>query len=421
VTRTLHLAKDVGRNLRLGHPWIYREALRGAAGAPGELCDVIGPGGEAVGRGFYDPDGPIAVRLLGAAAEVASPGFVLARARRAADLRALAGARIDSDGVRLIHGEADFLPGLVLDWYAGVGVARFDGAAAAARWRPHAAEVAAAVGEAGFPVRALVERGGRGSAGQRLLGELPGNVSLREGRCRFEVDVVAGQKTGFFLDQRDNRRLVGAHAAGARVLNLFAYTGGFSIAAALGGARAVTSVERAAPAVAAMTRNLGLNGLDAGQELVTEAVWRFLEVARAARRAWDLVICDPPSFAPSARALPQALRAYSELNRAVAAVVEPGGLLFTASCSSHVTPAAFEEAVAGGLAGRAGARILEARGAGLDHPVLPGFPEGRYLKLLLVSLYLTRATHSETRFVSVSSHVLSNASSTFTKPTPFTT
>jgi 23S rRNA (cytosine1962-C5)-methyltransferase len=244
----------------------------------------------------------------------------------------------------------------------------------------------AALAAEGFPMRALVERGGRhaGAGGGVLSGDLPDEVVIREGDCVYEVDVVRGQKTGFFLDQRDNRRLVGALAGGATVLNLFAYTGGFSVAAGRGGARAVTSVDSAGPAIAAAGRNLARNGLGPGHELLAEDAWRFLERARAARRLWDIVVCDPPSFAPSARALPGALRAYRELNRAAAAVVAPGGLLVTASCSSHVTPAAFAAAVAEGLEGRG--RAIEHRGAGLDHPVLPAFPEGRYLKLLVVAL-----------------------------------
>jgi 23S rRNA (cytosine1962-C5)-methyltransferase len=386
VTRALRLTKDVSRPIRLGHPWVYRDAFATASGDAAELVDVIAPTGETLGRGFYDPDGPIAVRLLGAPDEVAAPDFVARRVASAAALRALARHRIDSDGVRLIHGEGDFLPGLVLDWYAGVGVARFDGAAAAAMWRPHAATIGAVLGEAGFPLRALVERGGRRSGeGGVLAGELPPEVTIAEAGCTFEVDVVRGQKTGFFLDQRDNRRLVGELAAGLSVLNLFAYTGGFSVAAGRGGARKVTTVDSAAPAIAAARRNLTRNGLDPG-ELVAEDVWKFLERARAARRVWDVVVCDPPSFAPSARALPGALRAYRELNLAAADVVAAGGLLVTASCSSHVTPAMFQDAVAAGVAHRPRARVLEARGAGLDHPVVPAFPEGRYLKLLVVAL-----------------------------------
>ena len=209
-------------------------------------------------------------------------------------------------------------------------------------------------------------------------------------------DLVAGQKTGFFLDQRENRALVASHAAGATVLNLFGYSGGFSVAAGLAGARAVTTVDLARPAIDAARRNLARNGLDRGHELVVADCRELLARAAAAGRSWDIVVCDPPSFAPSAKALPGAIAAYRDLNRAAAAVVADGGLLATASCSSHVAPAAFSVVVAEGLAlaGRGG-RVLAARGAGPDHPVSPAFPEGRYLKLLLVATY--RAGPGSTR------------------------
>jgi 23S rRNA (cytosine1962-C5)-methyltransferase len=376
----LRLAKPVEGALRLGHPWIYRDALA-PHGAPGRgaVVEVRGRAGLAV-RGFYDPDGPIAVRVL-----AADDAALVARIERAAALRAAIRARLDTDAVRLLHGEGDGVPGLVLDVYAGAGVVRFDGASAAAFWSPRMGPVLAAAEAAGFPLRAVWARPvARGGAGHAVRGPLPDEIVMREGDARYAVDVVHGQKTGFFLDQRENRRLVARHAAGATVLNLYGYTGAFSVAAGLAGARRTTTVDLARPALDAARRNLERNGLGAGHELVAADCRAFLERARADGRRWDIVVCDPPSFAPSARALGPALAAYRELNRAAAAVVAPGGLLATASCSSHVTPAAFADVVAAALAG-APARILAVRGAGPDHPVPPAFPEGRYLKFLLVA------------------------------------
>ena len=385
MTRGLVLEKDLARELRLGHPWIYRDALAGAAGAPGEIVDVRPRRGDGpIARGWFDPDGPIAVRVFAEPGEAVDDDFIRARVAAAASLRAV--ARIDADGLRLIHGEGDRLPGLVVDAYAGTGVLRCDGAAAAAMWRPRVDAIRAGLADAGFPLSSLFARGGRDGTGGEWLGEEPTEVLMREGAARYEVDVVRGQKTGFFLDQRDNRRRVAELAPGATLLNLFSYTGGFSIAAALGGARATTSIDSAAPAIEAARRNLARNHLGSGHELVVSDVWKYLEAARAGGRRWDIVVCDPPSFAPSARVLPRALAAYRDLNRAAAAAVAPGGLLVTASCSSHVTPAAFAAVVAEALADRPRARVLESRGAGADHPVLPAFPEGRYLKLLIVAL-----------------------------------
>ncbi len=382
---TVTLAKDVTARVRAGHPWIYRDALvPGSAAAAGQIVEVRARGGAVVARGFFDADGPIAVRVL--QREVDGPYDPRPVVRRALALRALARERIDSDGVRLLHGEGDLLPGLVVDHYAGVGVVRYDGEGAAAMWRPYLPLVLEEAAAAGFPLHAVWARdGGRGARGAWLTGEA-GEIVMREGDARYEIDVVHGQKTGFFLDQRENRRLVGGLAGGATVLNLFGYTGGFSVAAGQGGARAVTTVDLAGPAIDAARRNLARNGLRDGHELVVEDCRRFLERAREAGRRWDIVVCDPPSFAPSARALPAALVAYRELNRAAAAVVGDGGLLCTASCTSHVTPSLFQETLAAALVDRPRARILESRGAGPDHPVVPGFPEGRYLKLLLMGL-----------------------------------
>lgn len=384
----LRLAKDLSRALRLGHPWIYRDALvpSGRPIAAGAVVEVTTRDGDRV-RGFFEAEGPIAVRVLGRGNAPVDDDVLAERAGHAARLRAAILPRLDTDAVRLLHGEGDMLPGLVLDAYAGVGVVRFDGVAARSFWLPRLERLLAALAANGFPLSAIWARAGRsGGAGTVLRGTLPDTLVIREGRARFEVDVVHGQKTGFFLDQRENRRLVARHAAGATVLNLFGYTGGFSIAAALAGARAVTTVDLAKPAIEAARRNLALNGLTSGQELHAVDCRLFLDGARASGRRWDIVVCDPPSFAPSAHALAPALAAYRELNRAAAAVVAPGGLLATASCSSHVTPAAFQSVVAEALVGRPGARLLAARGAGPDHPVPPAFPEGRYLKMLLVGL-----------------------------------
>jgi 23S rRNA (cytosine1962-C5)-methyltransferase len=195
--------------------------------------------------------------------------------------------------------------------------------------------------------------------------------------------VRAGQKTGFFLDQRENRRLIRRHAAGATVLNVFSYTGGFSLHALLGGAARVTSVDLAAPAMRGLERNLVLSELaGAAHEAVVADAFELLARAATQGRRWDLVIVDPPSFAPSERARPAALAAYRKLAAAALAVVEPGGRFALASCSSHVTEADLLEAAAG----LAALRVRAITGAASDHPVLPAFPEGRYLKFLLFDM-----------------------------------
>jgi 23S rRNA (cytosine1962-C5)-methyltransferase len=217
-------------------------------------------------------------------------------------------------------------------------------------------------------------------AGQAVRGDPPAELAIQEDEPRFAVDVRAGQKTGLFLDQRENRRMIRRHAAGATVLNLFSYTGGFSIHAALGGAEQVTSVDLAGPAIAGLERSLALSGLSSdAHELVVADAFEFLARAASQHRRWDLVIVDPPSFAPSEKARPRALAAYKKLAVAAMAVVEPTGRLAFASCSSHVTEADLLERF-GDLGDL---RLRVTGGAASDHPVLTEFPEGRYLKFLL--------------------------------------
>lgn len=393
----LTLGKDLGRHLATGHPWIWADAL--AAGGPrpavGTIVDVHDKAGRFVARGPFDPGSPIAVRVwtTDAAAQV-DAALVRARLREALGARRSAGILADSNAVRLLHGEGDYCPGLVCDLYADTAVVRCDGDAA----RTLApALVAALLTEVpailGVPVQRIYERrtgkAARQESGERGAplhgGQPPRRIEIHEGAARFPVDVVAGQKTGFFLDQRDNRRLVARHAAGADVLNCFSYTGGFSVACALAGARRVTSVDVARPALDAAREGFRISGLDPeAHAFVAEDCFEVLRRHAAAGTRHGVVILDPPSFAPSSKALPAALAAYTDLGALGLAVVEPGGILATASCSSHVTPEAFLT-VLRDAAVRAGrrVRVLDVRGAGPDHPVVPGFPEGRYLKLLL--------------------------------------
>jgi 23S rRNA (cytosine1962-C5)-methyltransferase len=390
---TLKLRKDVVASIRRGHPWIFSAALHPPPRlAAGSEVDVVDRTGAFAARGFYDPDGPIAVRVLSREAKDRfTADWVAARVRRAAELRRRVLADLPGDVFRLLNGEADGVPGLVLDAYAGTGVMRFDGVAAEKAWAPHARVVARALHETGFPLERIWARPseGRAGGGHAIVGDAPpARVMAREADMRFEVDVVHGQKTGLFLDQRPNRALVRRLSRDKRVLNLFAYTGGFSLAAALGGAAKVTTVDLARPAIDAAARNFAHNGLPVEQhEFVAADCRQMLATASAEERVWELVVCDPPSFAPSEKARPAALVAYRGLNAAAARVVAPGGLLATASCSSHVDEAAFVETVAAGLAdaGRRGV-VIHTGGAGADHPVSPAFPEGRYLKFVLLAL-----------------------------------
>lgn len=388
---TWRLTKPLRARIRAGHPWIYDRALapppRGlAAGDLVTITDEDGP----VATALADPGSPIRARVLDAPGASIDAAWVRARVEAAAALRARDPLLVGCTGRRLVHGEGDGCPGLVVDAYADTAVIVYDGAAAAAFWRGHTEAVLAGLERGGASIAHVWIRGARRRSGggggatdaDRALaarGDPPAEIVIAEDEARFAVDVRAGQKTGFFLDQRENRRAIRRHAAGASVLNVFSYTGGFSLHALLGGAARVTSVDVAAPAMRGLERNLALSELPAAaHEGAVADAFDFLARAAAQGRRWELVIVDPPSFAPSERARPAALAAYRRLAAAALAVVEPGGRFALASCSSHVTEADLLELVAGITP----LRVRAIAGAASDHPVLPAFPEGRYLKFL---------------------------------------
>jgi 23S rRNA (cytosine1962-C5)-methyltransferase len=396
--RTIRLVKPLRDRIRAGHPWIYDRALAALPRevGPGDVVSVADPDGE-VALAFADPDSPIRARILAPPGTQLDAAWLRGRAEAAAARRTRDPLLTGCTGRRLVHGEADACPGLVVDLYDTTAVIVFDGPAAAAFWRPRLGDVLAGLARGGAAIAHAWSRGERserrraaGGAGEAVLGDPPGELVISEDEARFAVDVRAGQKTGFFLDQRDNRRAIRRHAAVDSALNLFAYTGGFSIHAALGGARRITSVDIAPPAIADLEHNLALTGLPAtAHERVAGDAFDFL--ARAARqgRRWDLVIADPPSFAPSERSRPAALAAYKKLAAAALAVTEPTGRFALASCSSHVTEADLLDQIASVPAAQARdatLRLRAAAGAASDHPVLPAFPEGRYLKFLLFDL-----------------------------------
>ena len=389
----VELRKRLERAIRGGHPWVFRDALAGTPRLPdGAVVQIGSRGGRALASGFWDARSPIAVRIIGDAKAVGDvPAIVAARIEAALARRLAFIDRRETDAFRWIHGEADGLPGVHVDLYGEAASVRCDGAGAAAFYRGLLDQLREAAAAAGIALRTVVERRSArrgGSAGGEdrtavVLGRAPAReIEVRENGLRFGVDLLHGQKGGLFLDQRDNRALVRTLASGRSVLNLFGYTGGFSVYAAAGGARATVTVDAAAPAIAAARRNFERNGLATdGARFVAGDAFAFLERTARAGEQFDLVISDPPSFAPSRRALATGLRAYRRLHRLCAAVTAPGGTLCAASCSSHVDAAAFLATVRDGAAD-AGRRfqLHELRRAGADHPVVPQFPEGDYLK-----------------------------------------
>lgn len=411
----VELQKNLARSIAAGHPWLYRDALRVPPGLQtGDTVDLFdhpGPSGRFLARGLYDAESPIALRIFTLdPSEGLDAALIRRRLDRALSVRRqlpeLGGDEAEgrTTAFRLCHGEGDFLPGIVVDVYGHVAVVSCDGAAARTLL-PGVTEALLSLGRDGLGVTAVYARNQRrsGGGGELLAGSLtdpgapaavtspaltPGELVVFEHGMRFVVDVVSGQKTGLFLDQRENRRLLRRYARGRSVWNGFAYTGGFSIAAALGGASRVVTVDQARPAIEAARRNFAENGVDpSAHEFYADDC--FDHLTRAARRGvhYDLVLVDPPSFAKASRDLPTALGAYRELHRLAADVVAPGGLLAAASCSSHVPEREFIGTIeAAAQAARRRAQILEIHGQPADHPTLPAFPEGRYLKFVLLRL-----------------------------------
>jgi 23S rRNA (cytosine1962-C5)-methyltransferase len=394
------LRKKLGRAIRGGHPWIYRDALASSPRiAEGSVVLVAGADGRPLARGFWDATSPIAVRILGVDCELGALEVEREIDRRIDEaLARRLGAidRTETDAFRWIHGEADALPGMHVDLYGAALSIRYDGGGARAFYRDLPGRLREAARKAGLTVDAILERRPRGRSGDAdgertlaLYGIAPdGEIEVRENGLRFGADLRRGQKGGLFLDQRENRALVRTLARERRVLNLFGYTGGFSIYAAAGGARATTTVDVAAPAIASARRNFERNHLSVAEaRFAAEDAFAFLTRAAAAGERYELVISDPPSFAPSRRALETGLRAYQRLHRLCAAVTAPGGILCAASCSSHIGRSAFLATVRDGAreAGRR-AQVREVRGAAVDHPVVPQFPEGDYLKFAVIQL-----------------------------------
>jgi len=387
MTATVTLRKRLERVLRQGHPWIFRDALAGELPEPGAVVTVLDDRGGLLVRGLAEA-GPIGVRVFTTRDEPVDAGLFVERIRSAAGLR----ARVvppETTAYRLVHGEGDRLPGVVCDVYGEHAVLQFDGQAAQ-KWQDVIVEALGTVLDDLGVAHLLQRSGGRGERRVEVLrGRRPTSaVEVLECGMRLRADLVQGQKTGLFLDHRESRRRLRGFARGLGVLNLYGYTGGFSIAAGLGGAASVDTVDSAAPALELAVQGFADNGLSAVPHRIhATKVQPFLEAAARRDERWELIVADPPSFAPSEKKVQGALDAYRALHGAALGRLEPGGLYLAASCSSHVRREAFEKTVISGArkAGRV-VQVLERWGAPADHPRLLAFPEGDYLCVLLARL-----------------------------------
>jgi 23S rRNA (cytosine1962-C5)-methyltransferase len=375
------------------HPWVFSGAVARLIGHPqrGQTVQVLSADGRALAVGAFSPDSQIQVRLWDHdPCTCIDADFFRRRIADAVAFRRGLPSLKDTDAWRLVNAEADGLPGLIVDRYADFAVCQFLSAGAEA-WR---AEIVAALSEI-LPLKGIYERSDTESRRKEglapstgpLWGQAPpGRVAIIEGSLRFQVDIQAGHKTGFYLDQRENRRVVAAHSAGTEVLNAFSYTGAFGIWALAGGARTVTHLDTAAEALALAEIHTTLNGFDRAAVTLTAAdVFKQLRAFRDAGRRFDLIVLDPPKFAFSAGQVPKAARGYKDINLLAFKLLRPAGLLFTFSCSGHIDAALFQKIVSdAALDAGCGGRLLQDLGQAPDHPVALHFPEGRYLKGLLV-------------------------------------
>ena len=396
----LILSAGKERSLLRRHPWIFAGSVAGLSGRarPGDTVEVVASEGKFAGRvlakAAFSPESQIRARVWSFdPAETIDDAFFKRRVAAALARRSALPALAGQEGLRLLHGESDGLPGVIADRYGDTVVLQLT-SAGAEKWRSAlVGALAKATGCGRVYERSDSEvRGleGLSPATGWLLGEASGDgVSIVENGVRMGVDVVSGHKTGFYLDQRDNRLLLRGLAAGKRVLNCFCYTGGFSLQALAGGASRVVSVDSSGPALATAAANLALNpALPADRCEWREAdVFAELRRARAAGEEYDAVVLDPPKFAPSAAHAERAARAYKDVNLQGFKLVAPGGFLMTYSCSGGVGLDLFQKIVAGAAAdaGRT-ARIVHRLQGAADHPVDLAFPEGEYLKGLLVQV-----------------------------------
>lgn len=388
-TLFLNPQKETGL-LKLRHPWLFNDAIRKPEGVPdGRVCDVyLSDQKTFFARGYYNSQSKIVVRILTRNAEEdIDQGFFEQKFR---DLQSERNASIDlskTNTYRLCFAESDGLPGLIVDRYDDVFVVQIH-TLGMDQLRAHIVEALKTV----FNPRIIYERsdatvrlvdGLKDCPSQLLFGEEPkGEIVVTEHGISFYVDVVHGQKTGLFLDQRENRRALQQYSAGKTVLNAFCYTGGFSVYAALAGATTTVSVDISKNAIAAAKRNFELNEIDpSAHEFVVADVFEYLESDLARAKGFDLIILDPPAFVKNAKSLRNGMAGYLQINEAALRLLPPGGILVSSSCSSHVSDEMFQKmlTIASHRSG-CSLKVLEIKHQPSDHPFCLDFPEGKYLK-----------------------------------------
>lgn len=389
--KSIRLRQGKERSLLRRHPWVFDGAIAKGGGDAGETVRVESHEGQFLGWAAFSPSSKIRARVWSFDEnERIDAAFFTARIAQA--IRARSRFDIRSDGCRLIHGESDGLPGVVVDRYADTLVAQFS-SCGAERWK--SVIVDALLAQTGLT--RLYERSDASVRSLEGLPEATGwlqgsgdtGITISEHDWKLSLDVAEGHKTGFYLDQRDSRRKFAEHARRLQfqdVLNCYCYTGGFTVAALAGGAAHVTSIDSSGPAIERARANVALNGFDAARTTMLDAdVNASLRQFHKEGRTFDAIVLDPPKFAPTVAHAERAARAYKDINRIALSILAPGGVLFTYSCSGGISADLFHKIVASaGIDAGVDAFITERLGGAPDHPMTVNFPEGEYLKGLVL-------------------------------------
>jgi 23S rRNA (cytosine1962-C5)-methyltransferase len=394
--QTIRLKKARDKSLHNHHPWVFSGAIDTINGsiAPGQTVDVLSADGAWLAKGAYSPLSQITVRIWSFdPADEISIDFFRNRISRAISARTLPGTRQDFSACRLIHAESDGLPGITVDKYGDYIVCQFL-SAGAEYWKNDIVrtlrELISCKGVYERSDVAVREKEGLVQTSGVLSGDAPPElITIQEGNLRFHVDVLKGHKTGFYLDQRENRAMIPEFCNGASVLNCFAYTGAFGAAALAAGAKDVTNIESSSTLLDRAAENIILNGLDSSSvQNLAEDVFHTLRRFRDSRRGFDVIILDPPKFAESQKQIPRASRGYKDINLLAAKLLNPGGILITFSCSGLMPPDLFQKIVADAVrdTGRNG-QIIRRLYQASDHPTALDFPEGTYLKGLICRIW----------------------------------
>lgn len=389
--KIIRLKDGKERSLLRRHPWVFDGAIASGGGDAGETVRIESHAGQFLGWAAFSPSSKIRARVWSFnEAQRIDACFFMARIEQAINARSL--FDIKSDGLRLIHGESDGLPGLVVDRYADTLVAQFS-SCGAEKWKK-------VIVEALLAQTGLTRLYERSDASVRSLEGLPEatgwlagsgdtGIIITEHDWKLSLDAAQGHKTGFYLDQRDSRQKFAAYTRRLQfkqVLNCYCYTGGFTVAALAGGAGHVTSIDSSGPAIERAKANVALNGFAAGCTTMLDAdVNASLRQYVKEGRTFDAIVLDPPKFAPTVTHAERAARAYKDINRLALSILAPGGVLFTYSCSGGISADLFHKIVASaGSDAGVDAFISERMGGAPDHPMTLAFPEGEYLKGLVL-------------------------------------